>query len=246
MGYGLSQCRPASRGARSENAWDMDVSRCRPSRRGAPRRKALWNLRSRPARPLVLPELSTQASQEDALLADAVSGLSRCAGSLFHGRIGARISEDQFSSECVEQCCCRVRNHGSRKSARTIHPDKSRRSTADFRSFADAAICCSWPGFMRRRVAICSSRRWKSHRCRPGCRPCHRRSRSGGDAGKASAHGRAGEALRAESTGPGFIDGDLKWGALRACEAFVLSSHSENFGIAVVEALAVGPTGADQ
>ena len=39
---------------------------------------------------------------------------------------------------------------------------------------------------------------------------------------------------------PGFIDGDLKWGALRACDAFVLSSHSENFGIAVVEALAVG------
>ena len=39
---------------------------------------------------------------------------------------------------------------------------------------------------------------------------------------------------------PGFIDGDLKWGALRACDAFVLSSHSENFGVAVVEALAVG------
>jgi glycosyltransferase involved in cell wall biosynthesis len=39
---------------------------------------------------------------------------------------------------------------------------------------------------------------------------------------------------------PGFIDGDLKWGALRACDAFVLSSHSENFGIAVVESLGVG------
>jgi glycosyltransferase involved in cell wall biosynthesis len=39
---------------------------------------------------------------------------------------------------------------------------------------------------------------------------------------------------------PGFIDSDVKWGALRACEAFVLSSHSENFGIAVVESLAVG------
>jgi glycosyltransferase involved in cell wall biosynthesis len=39
---------------------------------------------------------------------------------------------------------------------------------------------------------------------------------------------------------PGFIDGDLKWGAFRACEAFVLSSHSENFGIAVVESLALG------
>ena len=38
---------------------------------------------------------------------------------------------------------------------------------------------------------------------------------------------------------PGFIDGDVKWGALRACDAFVLSSHSENFGIAVVESLAV-------
>jgi glycosyltransferase involved in cell wall biosynthesis len=52
---------------------------------------------------------------------------------------------------------------------------------------------------------------------------------------------------RAEESGladrvhwPGMIDGDVKWGALRACEAFVLSSHSENFGIAVVESLAVG------
>lgn len=39
---------------------------------------------------------------------------------------------------------------------------------------------------------------------------------------------------------PGMIRGDLKWGALRACEAFVLPSHQENFGISVVEALAVG------
>jgi len=39
---------------------------------------------------------------------------------------------------------------------------------------------------------------------------------------------------------PGLIGGDIKWGALRACEAFVLPSHQENFGIAVVEALAIG------
>ncbi len=39
---------------------------------------------------------------------------------------------------------------------------------------------------------------------------------------------------------PGFLGGDLKWGAMRACDAFVLPSHQENFGIAVVEALAVG------
>ena len=39
---------------------------------------------------------------------------------------------------------------------------------------------------------------------------------------------------------PGMLAGDLKWGALRACDAFVLSSHQENFGIAVVESLAVG------
>jgi glycosyltransferase involved in cell wall biosynthesis len=38
----------------------------------------------------------------------------------------------------------------------------------------------------------------------------------------------------------GMIGGDPKWGALRACEAFVLPSHQENFGISVVEALAVG------
>jgi glycosyltransferase involved in cell wall biosynthesis len=38
----------------------------------------------------------------------------------------------------------------------------------------------------------------------------------------------------------GMLEGDVKWGALRAAEAFVLPSHQENFGIAVVEALACG------
>lgn len=37
---------------------------------------------------------------------------------------------------------------------------------------------------------------------------------------------------------PGLISGDAKWGALHGCDAFVLISHQENFGIAVVEALA--------
>lgn len=36
---------------------------------------------------------------------------------------------------------------------------------------------------------------------------------------------------------PGMLSGDLKWGALRAAEAFVLPSHQENFGISVVESL---------
>lgn len=39
---------------------------------------------------------------------------------------------------------------------------------------------------------------------------------------------------------PGMLSGDFKWGAFYGCEAFILPSHQENFGIAVVEALACG------
>jgi glycosyltransferase involved in cell wall biosynthesis len=41
-------------------------------------------------------------------------------------------------------------------------------------------------------------------------------------------------------TWTGLLTGDLKWGAFRAADAFVLSSHQENFGVAVAEALACG------
>ena len=36
----------------------------------------------------------------------------------------------------------------------------------------------------------------------------------------------------------GMLTGDAKWGAYYCCESFILPSHQENFGIAVVEALA--------
>jgi glycosyltransferase involved in cell wall biosynthesis len=36
---------------------------------------------------------------------------------------------------------------------------------------------------------------------------------------------------------PGMLKGDAKWGAFRGCEAFVLPSHQENFGIVVAEAM---------
>ncbi|MCF2519147.1 glycosyltransferase [Dyadobacter sp. CY351] len=37
---------------------------------------------------------------------------------------------------------------------------------------------------------------------------------------------------------PGMLSGPAKWGAFYGCEAFLLPSHQENFGIAVVEAMA--------
>jgi glycosyltransferase involved in cell wall biosynthesis len=46
--------------------------------------------------------------------------------------------------------------------------------------------------------------------------------------------------IGARVTWTGMLSGVMKWGALRAAEIFVLPSHQENFGIAVVEALAVG------
>lgn len=39
---------------------------------------------------------------------------------------------------------------------------------------------------------------------------------------------------------PGMLTGEAKWGAFYGCEAFVLPSHQENFGIAVVESLSCG------
>lgn len=53
------------------------------------------------------------------------------------------------------------------------------------------------------------------------------------------------EAVRAAGLGdrvslPGFLEGAAKWSALRAADLFVLPSASENFGIAVAEALAAG------
>ena len=50
--------------------------------------------------------------------------------------------------------------------------------------------------------------------------------------------GRLGLADRVTWTG--MITGDLKWGAFRTAEAFILPSHQENFGISVAEALACG------
>ncbi|MDO6519625.1 glycosyltransferase [Zobellia uliginosa] len=54
-------------------------------------------------------------------------------------------------------------------------------------------------------------------------------------------YGKAMQALAAASPNilfSGMLSGDAKWGAFYESEAFVLPSHQENFGIAVVEALA--------
>lgn len=46
--------------------------------------------------------------------------------------------------------------------------------------------------------------------------------------------------VAARITWTGMLQGELKWGAFHAADVFCLPSHQENFGIAVVEALACG------
>lgn len=46
--------------------------------------------------------------------------------------------------------------------------------------------------------------------------------------------------VRSSIVFPGMLMGEAKWGAIYGCETFILPSHQENFGIAVVEALACG------
>lgn len=46
--------------------------------------------------------------------------------------------------------------------------------------------------------------------------------------------------LAEQVTWTGMLSGDLKWGAFRTADAFILPSHQENFGIAVAEAMACG------
>ena len=48
------------------------------------------------------------------------------------------------------------------------------------------------------------------------------------------------EELRGRVHFPGMLTGDAKWGAFYGCEAFILPSHQENFGVSVAEALASG------
>jgi glycosyltransferase involved in cell wall biosynthesis len=56
-------------------------------------------------------------------------------------------------------------------------------------------------------------------------------------------YGRHVQQLASESSDiyfTGMLNGDAKWGAFYGCEAFILPSHQENFGIAIVEAMACG------
>jgi len=52
--------------------------------------------------------------------------------------------------------------------------------------------------------------------------------------------GALGDGPEAAITFTGMLTGRLKWGAFSAADVFILPSHQENFGIAVVEAMACG------
>ena len=114
-----------------------------------------------------------------------------------------------------------------------------RRSTESIRSCGESGWRCLWDGCMRRKAAIFCCRLLR--RCWPRCGLASGDVRSGPGwlAGELTAMA---ERLKIAErvTWAGMVSGDLKWGAVRAAEVFVLPSHQENFGIVVAEALACG------
>lgn len=50
----------------------------------------------------------------------------------------------------------------------------------------------------------------------------------------------AGQGISERVLWPGMVDGAAKWGAYRNAEVFALTSHTENFGVVVAEALSCG------
>jgi len=65
---------------------------------------------------------------------------------------------------------------------------------------------------------------------------------AGPDSGdeKSGLRRRVGEKLASRVIWTGMLRDDVKWGAFRCADAFILPSHQENFGIAVAEALSCG------
>ena len=193
---------------------------------------ALFRLSARDARSLVQSHLSAQTSEKTSLLARADRVLRDAAAVLFTSEEGRQLARESFA---LYRCNEVVVNYG------TAQPQIDlTNAREDFLS--------AFPTLRGKRILLFLGRLHEKKGCDLLLEAFRVQSKSkmmhfvmaGPTAHEDYLERLQSLAAELPVTFCGMLRANLKWGAFAAAQVFILPSHQENFGIAVVEALACG------